>query len=79
MVSYDSGDLKSVLAYIKERFGLDVFTEPGRVPALLCDLAPGLKNDRIMLERLSRQGILEDFVENTYEREPVKNVIFQNH
>lgn len=69
MAAYDSSDLKSVLAYIKDRFGLDVFTKPGRVPALLSDLAPGLKNDRVMLERLSRLGILEDFVENTYEGE----------
>ena len=69
MAAYDSNDLKSTLVYIKEIFGLDVFTKPGRVPALLSDLAPKLKNDRIMLERLSRLGILEDFVENTYESE----------
>lgn len=75
MAAYDSSDLKSVLAYIKDRFGLDVFTKPGRVPALLSDLAPGLKNERIMLERLSRLGILEDFVENTYEGEPVQKRI----
>lgn len=75
MAAYDSSDLRSVLAYIKDRFGLDVFTKPGRVPALLSDLAPSLKNDRIMLERLSRLGILEDFVENTYEGEPVQKRI----
>ena len=75
MAAYDSSDLKSVLTYIKDRFGLDVFTKPGRVPALLSDLAPGLKNDRIMLERLSRLGILEDFVENTYEAEPIQKRI----
>lgn len=75
MTAYDSSDLRSVLAYIKDRFGLDVFTKPGRVPALLSDLAPSLKNDRIMLERLSRLGILEDFVENTYEGEPVQKRI----
>lgn len=69
MTAYDSSNLKSTLAYIKDRFGLDVFTKPGRVPALLSDLAPGLKNDRIMLERMSRLGILDDFVENTYENE----------
>lgn len=70
MTAYDSGDLKSVLVYIKDRFGLDVFTKPGHVSALLSDLAPGLKNDRIMLERRSRLGILEDFVKNTYEDAP---------
>lgn len=56
MAVYDSSDLKSVLAYIKDRFGLEVFNKPGRVPALLSDLAPSLKNDRIMLERLSQIG-----------------------
>lgn len=75
MAAYDSSDLKSTLAYIKDRFGLDVFTKPGRVPALLSDLAPGLKNDRIMLERLSRLGILEDFVANTYENASVQKRI----
>lgn len=75
MAAYDSSDLKSVLAYIKDRFGLDVFTKPGRVPALLSDLAPSLRNDRIMLERLSRLGILEDFMENTYESESVQKRI----
>lgn len=75
MTAYDSSNLKSTLAYIKDRFGLDVFTKPGRVPALLSDLAPSLKNDRIMLERLSRLGILDDFVENTYESEAVQKRI----
>lgn len=75
MATYDSSDLKSTLTYIKDRFGFDVFTKPGRVPAILSDLAPGLKNDRIMLERLSRLGILEDFVENTYENESVQKRI----
>lgn len=75
MTAYDSSNLKSTLAYIKDRFGLDVFTKPGRVPALLSDLAPSLKNDRIMLERLSRLGILDDFVENTYENDAVQKRI----
>lgn len=75
MTAYNSSDLKSTLAYIKDRFGLDVFIKPGRVPALLSDLAPGLKNDCIMLERLSRLGILEDFVENTDEDESVQKRI----
>lgn len=76
MATYNSSDLKSTLYYIKDKFGLGVFTKPGRVPALLSDLAPGLKNDRIMLEKLSRLGILEDFVANIYENETVqKHVI----
>lgn len=75
MVAYDSSDLKSVLVYIKDRFGLDVFAKPGRVSALLSDFAPGLKKDRILLDRLSRLGILEDFVDNTYEGESVQKRI----
>lgn len=67
MSTYDSDDLKSTLAYIKDRFGLDVFIKTGRVPALLSDLAPSLKNDRIMVERLSRLGILDDFATNMNE------------
>lgn len=67
MNAYDSSDLKSTLIYIIDRFGLDVFLKPGRVPALLSDLAPGLKNDRVMFERLSRLGILEDFAINMNE------------
>lgn len=62
MKSYDSNDLQSTLLYIKDRFGINVFGIKGRVPALLSDLAPNLKNDRVLLERMSRLGILEEFV-----------------
>lgn len=75
MNTYDSNDLKSVLIYIKDRFGLDAFTKPGRVSALLSDLAPGLKNDRVMLERLSRIGVFEDFIRNMYENEYIQKRI----
>lgn len=62
MADYNAQDLQSTLMYIKNRFGTNVFTAPGRVPALLSDLAPSLKEDRVMLERMSRLGILEGFV-----------------
>lgn len=62
MADYNAQDLQSTLMYIKKRFGTNVFTAPGRVPALLSDLAPSLKEDRVMLERMSRLGILEGFV-----------------
>ena len=75
MATYDSSDLRSVLAYIKDRFGLDVFTKPDRVPALLSDLAPGLKNDRTMIGRLSRLGILADFADNICETDSVQKRI----
>lgn len=67
MTEYNSKDLSSTLAYIKKHFGLSVFTKQGRVPALMSDLAPSLKNERIMLERLSRLGILEEFSTNINE------------
>lgn len=72
MKDYDPSDLTSTLVYIKNEFGLNVFTKQGRAAALVSDLAPRLKNDRIMLERLSRLGILEDFVSNTSADEEVK-------
>ena len=75
MATYDSNDLRSVLAYIKDRFGLDVFSKPGRVPALLSDLAPGLKNERTMIERLSRLGILADLADNISETDSVQKRI----
>lgn len=75
MAVYDSSDLKSTLVYIKDRFGVDAFTKPGRAPALLSDLAPELKSDRVMLERMSRLGILEDFVTHTYENASVQKRI----
>ena len=62
MADYNAQDLQSTLMYIKNRFGMNVFTTPGRVPALFSDLAPSLKEDRVMLERMSRLGILEGFV-----------------
>ena len=75
MASYDASDIKSTLVYIKDRFGADIFTKTGRIPALLSDLAPKLKNERIMIERLSRLGILEDFAANTYEDDAIKKRI----
>lgn len=62
MSEYNPSDLTSTLVYIKNRFGTEVFSKRGRVPALVSDLAPSLKNDRVMLERMSRLGILGEFV-----------------
>lgn len=62
MSDYNSSDLTSILVYIKNKFGPDVFVRQGQVPALVSDLAPGLKNDRVMLERMTRLGILKGFV-----------------
>lgn len=62
MSEYNPSNLTSTLVYIKNRFGTDVFAKHGQVSALVSDLAPSLKSDRIMLERMSRIGILEEFV-----------------
>ena len=49
MTDYNAQDLQSTLMYIKNRFGMNVFTTPGRVSALFSDLAASLKEDRVML------------------------------
>lgn len=72
MNGYDSNDLQSTLLYIKDRFGINVFSIKGRVSALLSDLAPNLKSDRVLLERMSRLGILEEFVSTNDSDESLK-------
>lgn len=63
MADYDPNNLGSTLAYIRQQFGLNVFTIRGRVPALLSDLAPSLNQERIVLTRMCRMGILEGFAQ----------------
>lgn len=63
MTSYDTNDISGYLTYIADRFGMGIFAVPGRVPAILSDLAPALTRERAMLERMSRHGILADFVQ----------------
>ena len=65
MSDYNPSDLTNTLIYVKNRFGTNVFTKPGRVPALVSDLAPNLKNEKAMLERMSRLGILKDFAQTS--------------
>ena len=82
VVGYDSKDLKSTLKYIKNKFGIEVFAKQGRVPAILSDLAPALENDRVFLERMSRRGLLEEFVQAEKEddiskRRLISNAMFQ--
>ena len=62
MKDYEANDLKSVLFYIKNRFGLEIFLEQCRLNALFSDLAPNLKAEGRMLERLLYLGILEDLI-----------------
>ena len=62
MNKYNPNDLYSTLEYIKNRFGLCIFADQERITAIFRDLAPEQKNELGMLERLSRSGILKDFV-----------------
>lgn len=73
MSEYNPDDLISTLVYIKNRFGQEAFTKHGRVSALISDLAPGLGNARSMIERMSRLGILEEFVSGSDADKAAKN------
>ena len=61
MSNYKPEDFKSALIYIKDRFGTDIFEKPERIMAVFSDIAPNLKNDRTMLERMAKLGILKEF------------------
>lgn len=74
MAEYNALDLQSTLNYIKKRFGMDVFAIPGRILGLFSDLAPSLNEDRVMLERMSKRGILEGFVNANGLSESEKNI-----
>ena len=62
MNNYNPKDLKSTLIYIKKTFGEDIFTRPKELLAVFSDLAPSLKDERNMLERIAQIGTLTDFV-----------------
>ena len=61
MNTYNSNELKSTLVYIEKKFGREVFTNHGRLISIFSDLAPKLKKERNMIERMSRIGIIRDF------------------
>ena len=61
MNNYNPNNLHSTLSYIKDRYGLSVFADK-KVIAMFSDLAPNLKKERNMLERMSKTGVLKDFV-----------------
>ena len=50
------GGLESVLAEIRERFGLDALRDGQRAVAYLADLAPGLKKEQRLLKLLFESG-----------------------
>lgn len=75
MTEYNAQDLQSTLNYIKKRFGMEAFVIPGRIVGLFSDLAPSLEADRAMIERMSRRGILEGFVNADGLSEREKNTV----
>lgn len=77
MPEYNNTDLNSTLKYIKERFGFSAFTTSGRLAALVSDLAPGLKSERVMLERMSRLGIVQEIAQSVAEDAGTKQRIIQ--
>lgn len=62
MTSEKDKSLKDVLVYIKDKFGIEIFAKRERVIALLSDLAPSLKSEKNMLQKMAKNGILEEFV-----------------
>lgn len=57
---YDPADFRSVLFYMKNRFGVEVFREPQRISAILRDLSPKLDADINVLRQLSDRGLLAE-------------------
>ena len=72
MTTLDSRDFESVLKFIMDRWGAEVFLKSERVAGLLSDLAPELRRERDMVVRLSKNGILPDFIKNSHADEATK-------
>lgn len=75
MSGYNENDLKSVLVYIRDSFGIEVFEKRGQALALLGDLAPSLRNEKRMLEKMFKIGILEDFTSSVNSDERTKKSV----
>lgn len=59
MNNYDPQDLKSVLEYIYDSYGLSVFLKTGKLQAYFSDLAPRLSKELHMIKLLDENGILK--------------------
>ncbi|MBQ7680955.1 MAG: leucine-rich repeat domain-containing protein [Oscillibacter sp.] len=57
MEQYDPRDFESVIAYMRQRFGIEVFREPGRMYSIFCDLSPGLEPYGNVFRRLAERGV----------------------
>lgn len=72
MGAYDSKDIMSVLVYIRHTYGLEAFAKRGQLAALISDLAPALNNERKLIDRMDKLGILEEFALETDSSDFVK-------
>ena len=57
---YDPKDLQSVLLYMGQRFGREIFLSPPRMVAILGDLSPALGPDGNVLRQLGERGLLRE-------------------
>ena len=74
MNNYDSKDLKSVLLYIKDEYGAKCFQD-GRFINMLADLAPELKAEKNLLQKLYNKGFIEEIKNNSSSNEINKTSI----
>lgn len=72
MANYDPKDLESILVYIESRFGAEFFMQRGRFISIFRNLAPSLKDESEMLDRMSKLGIMDEFVNTS-----TKDVVVQ--
>ncbi|MBR4211308.1 MAG: leucine-rich repeat domain-containing protein [Oscillibacter sp.] len=59
-MDYDPKDLRSVLLYMRGKFGAGIFEEPPRMFSILLDLAPRLKPEGNALRQMSDAGLLRE-------------------
>ena len=57
---YDASDFRSVLKYMRQRFGRELFRNPKRMSAVLRDLAPSLDAENNVLRQLGERGLLSE-------------------
>ena len=54
---YDRENFESVIAYMRRRFGTEIFREPARMYSVFCDLSPELKHYGNVFRQLSERGV----------------------
>ena len=66
---YDGNDLLSTLIYMKKEFGADVFHNARKMSSILGDLAPTLKRDGKVLQRLIVAGMFQELEKTDFANE----------